>query len=196
MEDNDLMGRRTLMELTRVVCDADGQLDLREDRFMLALAVALSLQPEEYDDLVFDSPFRGLRAVVKRIEDIILGTFFFLVSLLPMLVIAVAVKATSRGPILFKQRRYGEDGEEFMMLKFRIMTTQEDGDVVTQAKKHDPRITEVGRFIRKTSSDELPQFLNVIKGDMSIVGPRPTPSTKWSPAWSTTSTTFATGPSG
>ena len=173
MADSKVMGRRTLLELTRVVCDSDGELDLREDRFMLALAVAMSMQPEEYDDLVFDSPFRGWRAVVKRLEDIILGVVFLLISLPAMISLAVAIKVTSKGPILFKQRRYGENGREFQMLKFRSMTTQDDGDIITQARKDDPRVTPIGKFIRRTSLDELPQFFNVIKGDMSIVGPRP-----------------------
>jgi putative colanic acid biosynthesis UDP-glucose lipid carrier transferase len=173
IENSDLVGRRTLLEMTRVVCDADGQIDLREDNYMLALATALSLEPEEYNDVVFDSPFRGWKALFKRIEDIILGTVFLLISALPMIAVALAVKLTSRGPILFRQRRYGENGAEFEMLKFRSMTVTEDGDTVTQAKRDDPRVTRVGRIIRKTSLDELPQFINVIKGDMSVVGPRP-----------------------
>jgi putative colanic acid biosysnthesis UDP-glucose lipid carrier transferase len=173
MENSKVMGRRTLLELTHAVCEATGEIDLREDRYMLALAVALSLQPEEYDDLVFDSPFHGWRAVLKRLQDIILGTIFLLLSLIPMVVIAAAIKVSSRGPIFFRQRRYGENGKEFKMLKFRSMTVVEDGGVVTQAKREDPRITRVGKFIRRTSLDELPQFINVIKGDMSVVGPRP-----------------------
>ncbi len=173
VESSDLVGRRTMMELTRVVCDAKGQIDLREDRYMLALAVAMSMKPEEYTDLVFDSPFQGWKAVLKRIEDILLGSVFFLVALVPMLAVATAIKLTSKGPAIFKQRRYGKDGREFQMLKFRSMTVTEDGDKITQAQKDDNRITKVGRFIRKTSLDELPQFINVIKGEMSIVGPRP-----------------------
>ena len=90
-----------------------------------------------------------------------------------MLLIAVAVKVTSPGPVLFRQRRYGLDGEEIIVLKFRTMTTTEDGDTVRQATKNDKRITPIGGFLRRTSLDELPQFINVLQGRMSIVGPRP-----------------------
>jgi len=80
---------------------------------------------------------------------------------------------SSKGPILFKQRRYGLDAEEILVYKFRSMTVEENGDTVTQATKNDVRITAFGRFIRRTSLDELPQFINVLQGRMSIVGPRP-----------------------
>jgi putative colanic acid biosynthesis UDP-glucose lipid carrier transferase len=90
-----------------------------------------------------------------------------------MMVIAIGVKLSSPGPVLFKQRRYGLNGETIQVLKFRTMTTQDDGDVVVQAKKDDQRVTPFGKFLRKTSLDELPQFLNVLQGSMSIVGPRP-----------------------
>jgi putative colanic acid biosynthesis UDP-glucose lipid carrier transferase len=83
------------------------------------------------------------------------------------------VKATSPGPVIFKQRRYGLDGEEILVYKFRSMTVTEDGGTVTQATKGDKRITPLGAFLRKTSLDELPQFINVLQGRMSIVGPRP-----------------------
>lgn len=167
------VGRRTLLELTKDVCDADGEIHILEDRYMLALAMALSMQPEEYDDLVFDTPFKGFNGVLKRIQDIVLGTIFLFVSLAPMLLVGLAVKLTSKGPVFFRQRRYGVDGVEFEMLKFRSMIVTEDGDKVEQAQKDDPRTTPVGKFIRRKSLDELPQFINVIKGDMSIVGPRP-----------------------
>jgi len=168
-----VVGRRSLIELTREVCDADGDLDLREDRFMLALALALSLDPAEVGHIVYDTPFRGMNRLVKRAQDVVLGTLFLLISALPMLVIATAIKLTSKGPVLFRQRRHGEDGVEFEVLKFRSMTVQENGPTVTQAQRHDPRVTAVGAFIRRTSLDELPQFLNVIAGTMSLVGPRP-----------------------
>lgn len=87
--------------------------------------------------------------------------------------ISLAVKFSSPGPVIFKQRRYGIDGKAIQVWKFRSMTVTEDGDIVTQAKQGDIRITPIGAFLRKTSLDELPQFLNVLKGDMSIVGPRP-----------------------
>jgi putative colanic acid biosynthesis UDP-glucose lipid carrier transferase len=90
-----------------------------------------------------------------------------------LLLIGAAVRLTSRGPALFRQRRYGLDGEEILVYKFRSMRVCEDGAVVTQARKDDSRVTPVGAFLRKTSLDELPQLLNVLQGKMSLVGPRP-----------------------
>jgi putative colanic acid biosynthesis UDP-glucose lipid carrier transferase len=90
-----------------------------------------------------------------------------------MLVIALAIKLTSRGPVFFRQRRYGLNGEDLRVLKFRSMTVMEDGADVKQAVKDDARVTKVGAFLRRTSLDELPQFFLVLTGDMSIVGPRP-----------------------
>jgi putative colanic acid biosynthesis UDP-glucose lipid carrier transferase len=122
---------------------------------------------------VCDTPFHGMDAVLKRATDIVLASVgLALVSPL-MLVIAAAVKLTSKGPVLFQQRRYGLNGEEILVYKFRSMVTTEDGEVVKQVTKSDPRVTPVGRFIRKTSIDELPQLINVLQGTMSLVGPRP-----------------------
>jgi len=123
---------------------------------------------------VYDSPLNSSgNALFKRIEDIVIsGIIIILISPL-LLVISLAIKLTSKGPIIFKQRRYGINGEEITILKFRSMTVCDNGENITQAKKGDSRITKVGRFLRKTSLDELPQFFNVIAGDMSIVGPRP-----------------------
>jgi len=90
-----------------------------------------------------------------------------------MLAVAIAVKLSSKGPVFFRQRRYGLNGEVIYVLKFRTMTVSEDGDAVKQATKNDQRITPVGAFLRRTSLDELPQFLQVLTGEMSIVGPRP-----------------------
>jgi putative colanic acid biosysnthesis UDP-glucose lipid carrier transferase len=122
---------------------------------------------------VCDTPFHGMDAVLKRLTDIVLAGFALLLLALPMLVIALAVKLTSRGPILFRQRRYGLNGDEIMVYKFRSMTVCEDGAVVTQATKEDRRVTPLGKILRKTSLDELPQLLNVLQGKMSVVGPRP-----------------------
>lgn len=122
---------------------------------------------------VNDHPFYGSHWLLKKLEDVILGTLIFLCILPLMLLIAVAIKLSSKGPILFKQRRYGLNGEVIQVLKFRTMTTLDDSTVVVQALKDDPRITRLGRFLRKTSLDELPQFWNVLQGSMSIVGPRP-----------------------
>ena len=87
--------------------------------------------------------------------------------------IAIGIKRSSPGPVLFKQRRYGLDGRKIVVYKFRTMTVAEDGDVVRQATRNDSRITKFGAFLRRTSLDELPQFINVLQGRMSVVGPRP-----------------------
>jgi putative colanic acid biosysnthesis UDP-glucose lipid carrier transferase len=171
--ESPVAGRHTLMELTAQVCQADGQIDLSEDRFVLALALALGLEPQEYGHIVYDSPFRGWKRVVKRLQDLMLGTFFLAVFAPVMVVVALAIKLTSRGPVFFRQRRHGEDGVEINVLKFRSMRVMENGAQVVQAQRKDPRITPVGAFLRRTSLDELPQFLNVIGGSMSLVGPRP-----------------------
>ena len=93
--------------------------------------------------------------------------------MIPMGAIALAVKVTSKGPVIFKQKRYGLDGKQILVYKFRSMTTMDNGSSVKQATKNDPRITKLGAFLRRTSLDELPQFINVLQGRMSIVGPRP-----------------------
>jgi putative colanic acid biosynthesis UDP-glucose lipid carrier transferase len=122
---------------------------------------------------VCDTPFHGMDAVMKRATDIILASSALFVLAPLMTLIALAVKLTSAGPVLFRQRRYGLNGEEIMVYKFRSMTVCEDGAVVTQAKKQDQRVTSLGRILRSTSLDELPQLLNVLEGKMSVVGPRP-----------------------
>ena len=122
---------------------------------------------------VCETPFTGTNALFKRGSDIVLSLLIIgLISPL-LLAIAVAVKFTSPGPVIFKQRRYGLDGEEIIVYKFRSMTVCEDGPHIPQARKNDNRITPLGAFLRKTSLDELPQFFNVLQGRMSIVGPRP-----------------------
>ncbi len=122
---------------------------------------------------VYATPFFGVRTVIKRLCDIGLAALILFGISPLMAVIAVGVKLSSPGPILFKQRRYGLNGEEISVYKFRSMTVCEDDDRVIQAKKGDGRVTSFGRFLRKTSLDELPQFINVLQGSMSIVGPRP-----------------------
>lgn len=122
---------------------------------------------------VCETPFTGLNGVIKRGSDIALS-LLILALIFPLLVlIALCVKASSPGPAIFRQRRYGLDGHEIVVYKFRSMRAMEDGANIEQARKGDPRITPVGAFLRKTSLDELPQFLNVLQGRMSIVGPRP-----------------------
>jgi putative colanic acid biosysnthesis UDP-glucose lipid carrier transferase len=122
---------------------------------------------------VCETPFRGPAGVLKRAEDIVLSLLIlFLISPL-LMAIALAVKATSPGPVIFRQRRYGLDGEEIVVYKFRSMRVTEDGEMIEQARKNDSRVTPLGAILRKTSMDELPQFINVLQGRMSIVGPRP-----------------------
>jgi len=110
---------------------------------------------------------------LKRAMDICVagGALLFFAPLL--LLVALLIKLESRGPVFFRQARGGLNGQAFTMFKFRSMRVQENGDKVVQARRDDDRITTIGRLIRKTSIDELPQLLNVLKGDMSIVGPRP-----------------------
>lgn len=173
LERRPVISRRTLIELARQVCDADEDLDLNEDRFMVALSLALKLGEDEVGDVVVQSPFRGFKRVIKRVEDLLLGLVALFLLALPMMVIAVLVKLTSKGPVFFKQARHGRDGAEFRVFKFRSMTVQEDGANVVQAQRGDARITPLGGFLRRSSLDELPQILNVIRGEMSLVGPRP-----------------------
>jgi putative colanic acid biosysnthesis UDP-glucose lipid carrier transferase len=122
---------------------------------------------------VFENPLFGVDGVAKRIADIALATTALVVLGIPMLVIALLVKLTSPGPVFFRQRRYGLDGREIRVWKFRSMRTCDDGAVVKQATKGDSRITPLGAILRKTSLDELPQLFNVLDGSMSLVGPRP-----------------------
>jgi putative colanic acid biosysnthesis UDP-glucose lipid carrier transferase len=122
---------------------------------------------------VCETPFVGLNGIVKRCADFVLATLILALCLPLMLIISVAVKVSSPGPVFFRQRRYGLDGEEIIVYKFRSMRVCEDGTTISQAQKEDPRTTRLGSFLRKTSLDELPQFINVLEGKMSIVGPRP-----------------------
>jgi Undecaprenyl-phosphate glucose phosphotransferase len=118
-------------------------------------------------------PLTVLDRAMKRIMDVTLASLILLATMPLMLAIAIAIRLDSRGPVLFRQQRHGFNQKPFRILKFRTMTTLDDGDVVRQACKGDSRITRVGSILRRTSLDELPQLLNVIKGDMSLVGPRP-----------------------
>jgi len=121
-----------------------------------------------------ETPLNGPFGVMKRIEDIVLsGMILLLVSPL-MLAIAAGVKLSSPGPVIFRQRRYGLDGHEVLVWKFRSMNVcEDDTQNIQQAGRNDPRVTPFGAFLRRTSLDELPQFINVLQGHMSVVGPRP-----------------------
>ncbi len=121
----------------------------------------------------FESPFHGTESWLKRVEDVVLASLILLLIFPLLLLIAVGVKQTSSGPVIFKQRRYGLKGDVVEVWKFRSMTVCDDGARVEQARKNDVRVTPLGAFLRRTSLDELPQFINVLQGTMSIVGPRP-----------------------
>ena len=122
---------------------------------------------------ICETPFTGTNELVKRVSDIVMASLILLLISPLMLAIALGVKLSSPGPVIFRQRRNGLDGEEIIVYKFRSMRALDNGPVVKQATKDDPRITPFGAFLRKTSLDELPQFINVLQGRMSIVGPRP-----------------------
>jgi len=120
-----------------------------------------------------ETPFYGMRGMSKRMADVVVASLILLVTSPLLVALALMVKATSRGPAIFRQRRYGLDGEEITVYKFRTMCVMEDGPAVPQATRDDPRTTKIGRFLRRYSLDELPQLVNVLQGRMSLVGPRP-----------------------
>ncbi|MBE0626770.1 MAG: undecaprenyl-phosphate glucose phosphotransferase [Burkholderiales bacterium] len=122
---------------------------------------------------VFETPFLGLDGWLKRAEDLLIATIGVVITSPIMLAIAIGVKLSSPGPVLFRQRRYGLSGKVVEVWKFRTMTVTEDGEEVPQAQRDDPRVTPFGAFLRRMSLDELPQFFNVLQGSMSVVGPRP-----------------------
>jgi putative colanic acid biosynthesis UDP-glucose lipid carrier transferase len=123
-----------------------------------------------------DTPIRGINLLFKRMEDLVIAGIILLLASPIMLAVALGIRFTSSGPIIFKQWRYGLNGEPFQVYKFRTMTLCEDGYTFEQATRNDPRVTPLGSFLRRTSLDELPQFFNVLQGRMSVVGPRPHPT--------------------
>jgi putative colanic acid biosynthesis UDP-glucose lipid carrier transferase len=148
--------------------------------YFLPQLAMFDLMQARFDDVVGmpvvalrETPFSGLNGLVKRASDIVLACLILLLLAPFMLTIAAAVKYTSPGPVIFRQRRYGLNGDEIVVYKFRSMAVCEDGARVTQASKGDLRVTRFGAVLRRTSLDELPQFINVLGGSMSIVGPRP-----------------------
>ena len=124
---------------------------------------------------IVESPFVGYQRLVKRFEDMLLVTIVLPLVALPMLIVALAIALTSPGPVFFRQSRYGLDGKPFRIWKFRTMYNVERDEEFRQATRNDARVTPLGRLLRRTSVDELPQIFNVILGDMSFVGPRPHP---------------------
>lgn len=166
--------QKRILDLLDQLRDTTASIYFAPDLFMFDLIQA---RMDEVNGIpvvaVCETPFYGLNALLKRILDII-ASMFFIVLLSPLLIaVAILVKVTSRGPILFRQRRYGLDGEEIIVYKFRSMRVMENDDDVRQATKDDDRITPIGKYLRQYSLDELPQFINVLQGRMSVVGPRP-----------------------
>lgn len=139
--------------------------------------VALGCEVEDFDGLPMvslnETPIMGLNLFLKRIFDVFIAAVALLIWSPVMVILSVIIKSTSKGPVFYKQERMSLNGKSFSMLKFRSMRMDQSGDVEILTKQGDPRVTAIGRFIRKTSLDELPQFFNVLKGEMSIVGPRP-----------------------
>jgi putative colanic acid biosynthesis UDP-glucose lipid carrier transferase len=160
--------------LVQELSDTTASVYIIPDVFMFHLLHARS---ESIDGLpsisIFDTPMDGASLIVKRVEDIVLSSIILALISIPMLIIAIGIKITSPGPVFFRQKRYGMDGKPIEVWKFRSMKVMENGEKVTQATKNDTRITPFGSFLRRTSLDELPQFINVLRGEMSIVGPRP-----------------------
>jgi putative colanic acid biosynthesis UDP-glucose lipid carrier transferase len=169
-----LRAERRIQELVSMLADTTATVYVVTDLFMFDL---MNARWGSVGDMpvvsVFDTPFHGLGGWVKRLEDIVLASMILIMISTPMLVIGLAVKLSSKGPVFFRQTRYGLGGRPIKVLKFRSMTTCDDGPTIVQARAGDARITPLGAFLRRTSLDELPQFWNVLMGEMSVVGPRP-----------------------
>ena len=127
---------------------------------------------------IFENPFNGIDGMVKRAMDLVLASLLLLVAAVPMAVIALLVELTSPGPVFFRQKRYGLDGREIWVWKFRTMRVCQSCGPFTPTRRNDPRVTRLGAILRTLSLDELPQLFNVIQGSMSLVGPRPHASTQ------------------
>jgi putative colanic acid biosynthesis UDP-glucose lipid carrier transferase len=164
--------RRHVAELVRAVCDANNAFDIEEERYLVGLVLAIALAPEDVADLVVH-PAQGVDGVAKRMFDVAFASAVILAGWPLAAAIALAIRLNSPGPVVFKQPRYGRNGEEFLVWKFRTMRLGGDENDVRQAQREDPRVTTIGKFLRRTSLDELPQFVNVLRGEMSVVGPRP-----------------------
>jgi putative colanic acid biosynthesis UDP-glucose lipid carrier transferase len=164
--------RRHVAELVRAVCDANNEFELDEERFLIRLVLAMALANEDVADLVVHAA-AGVDGIGKRVFDVLFSGAVILAGWPLAAAIALGVRLGSAGPVLFKQRRYGRNGREILVWKFRTMKVAEDDDMVRQARRDDPRVTPFGAWLRRSSLDELPQFVNVLLGDMSVVGPRP-----------------------
>ena len=169
-----LTAEQIMKGLITELSDSTANVQLMPDRFYHSLFSASLRNVGGVQTIsLYDNPVTGASAILKRSEDIIISLVALAVFGLPMLLIAWMIKMTSHGPVFFTQDRYGAGGQRIKVLKFRTMSVLENGGDIIQAKKDDPRVTRVGACLRKTSLDELPQFFNVLKGDMSVIGPRP-----------------------
>ncbi|BFM08925.1 undecaprenyl-phosphate glucose phosphotransferase [Halioxenophilus aromaticivorans] len=170
-----MRGEQRIQWLTKRLAESATSVYIIPDVFMFDLLHARTINLNGIPAIgVVGEPNRGTMSMLKRMEDLVIALCILALISGPMLLIAAAVKLTSKGPVFFRQTRYGLDGKPFKMWKFRSMSVCEDStDQIQQAQRNDSRITRVGGFLRKTSLDELPQFFNVLEGTMSIVGPRP-----------------------
>jgi putative colanic acid biosynthesis UDP-glucose lipid carrier transferase len=169
-----IQAKHRIQEMLYALGDSTANVHVVPDLFMYCLMHGEMSHVGDVQTIsVYDNPMQGSLGAFKRLEDIILSICILTIIALPMLIISMAIKFTSKGQIIFKQDRYGLNGRKIKMWKFRSMTVTENDDVITQATKGDKRITKLGAFLRRTSLDELPQFINVLKGDMSVIGPRP-----------------------
>jgi putative colanic acid biosynthesis UDP-glucose lipid carrier transferase len=163
-----------IREVIDCLMDSTASVYLVPDIFTFQM---LSARTEEINGLpiigLCETPFSGVDGWLKRAEDIVVGSAIVLLISPLLAAIALGVKLSSPGPVIFKQRRYGLDGRRIRVYKFRTMTVCEDDANMKLAERDDPRVTPFGAFLRRTSLDELPQFFNVLQGRMSIVGPRP-----------------------
>ena len=163
-----------VMELLEELRDTTASIYYLPDIFVFDLIQARSISIDGIPALsMCETPLFGYRAIAKRATDVLISSVALVLAAPLMIAIAILVWLSSPGPIIFRQRRYGLNGEEIIVYKFRTMTVTEDGATIVQAKKSDPRTTRLGQFLRRYSLDELPQLINVLEGPMSLVGPRP-----------------------
>ena len=165
---------RVIEQLTELRQIAAEVYVLADDRRIKAHQLGISRRGERVSLTAVDWPINGWGLWLKRVQDILAAGSLLLVFSPILLVVALAIKFESRGPIIFRQKRVGFNGSMFELWKFRSMRVEAtDHDASVQTSRGDPRVTAVGRIIRRTSLDELPQFFNVLQGSMSVVGPRP-----------------------
>jgi putative colanic acid biosynthesis UDP-glucose lipid carrier transferase len=169
-----LTAEKRITEILHLLGNTTVNVQIVPNLFMYSIMSASMAHVGEIQTIsVYCNPMKGTYALIKRVEDVVLSTIILTLIAIPLVIIAIAVKSTSKGPVIFKQDRYGLNGKRIKVWKFRSMSVTENTDVITQATKNDVRITPLGAFLRRTSLDELPQFINVLQGRMSVVGPRP-----------------------